>query len=238
MSTDILIVFIVALRDEINAQPKVSKDRLQSYILSLHALTKTEYNIVVLFHSRCPTYDEKLFWRCYKKRYQDKKNIISIPIDAQPEIIASGKGASELYILNQLSMRFNDRKNLRLVKITGRYRFLNFRRLMHRLLHSQSPIGLFKHPRTNRADTSLFVIKFSELNSFTNAQSVLDDNAGQHLEDYATQYALERGIKFLSGWPIIMIRPMKFRYGLRNFCTEAIYSIYEELKLVICSNRL
>ena len=222
---------IIAFRNEIDGSGSICKKRLKSYLSSLSDLVDSTYPVIAAFHSQYPKADERLFWRCFERYYKKRpKDLISLQVKSKPEIITNGKGACELYVLAQIKKYLDWSENDLLIKITGRYRILNLGVLLKRIAKSNEDIRFFSHPRTGICDTGLFAIKIHGIDKFLAAAGEVNDASGDILEKYATAYILRNSVNTLRGWPVILIYPFKFRYGLRHFCTELAYSFYSELR--------
>jgi len=226
------LFIIIALRNEVDYSNTICKMRMKSYLSSLSDLVDSTYPVIAAFHSQYPKADERLFWRCFERYYKKRPNdLISLQVKSKPEIISKGKGACELYVLEKIKEYLNFATNDLLIKITGRYRILNLGVLLKRIVKSNENINFFTHPRTGLCDTGLFAIRIHELDKFLNTEGKVNDVSGDILEKYATDYVLRNSVNTLRGWPVILIYPFKFRYGLRHFCTELVYSFYSEFRL-------
>ena len=230
------VLFIVALRDEVLGREHINKARLRSYVYSLGNLVNKVQNIIVIFHSSSPKQDAKLFWRYFSKLHLGPVSVRSLCIKSEPGILSKGKGACELFVLRQIYTKIDANPDDLFIKLTARYRYINLKSLITRLISSKGMINFYRHPRTKQPDTSIFSIRYSEIPNFTQGLSTVNDLNGFYLEDYANEYLSKTSSNITRGWPIILIWPYQFRYGVRNFFTEMLYSVYEEI-LFAFSNR-
>ena len=224
---------IISIRNEVGGSETICKKRIKSYLSFLSDAVDYTYPLIVAFHSQNPKADERLFWRCFERYYKKRpKDLISLQVKSKPEIVSKGKGACELYVMGKIQEYIDFVANDLLIKITGRYRILNLGLLLKRITKSKEDIHFFRHPRTGFCDTGLFAIKIHELDKFLNTEVKVNDVSGDILEKYATSYVHQNSINTLRGWPVILIYPFKFRYGLRNFFTELVYSLYSEFRFL------
>lgn len=193
-------------------------ERFIQYAFTIRRYSKIFKNVNLIFFSRSPSQDKRLFSLLYYNHFKEKFNYNYFQFKSDVNTNLKGKGFSELVCLKKYSDYIKPGELV--LKVTGRYFHLFPLYHYHRLLDSinihNKSFFCYLHPYRNFIDTSFFIFKKRFFEEFDGIDDI-DDTKNNYVEYVLYKFISKDYIYYKKHILLILLSNFKLRYGFFDF---------------------